>query len=216
MLSEGAKRAAWFCFLIFCGSMPLAAGCMMRLTVDRSAPPVVDLKKYQPVAILPPADAPGFAGSGALLLAASQEVLKAKNFSVTVPQRADQVLQEMNLSAREVSRDPALRRRFGEILRSRIILVPTLLDYRSQKSYISSSTTQVWQGGAYEYQSLPTYHQGFCEMKISLEMFDVEKGTAVWTAEGRGRGLSGSEGGILRHLVMDLTRDLPLLPEKRE
>ena len=216
MFSACAKWAAGLFFALSLAAALLTAGCLTRLAVDRSSPPVVDLKNFQPAAILPPADTPGFAGSGALLLAASREALKAKNFSVTAPARADQALQEMNLSAREVSREAALLRRFGQSLRARIILVATFLDLRVQRSYVSPSTTQVWHEGAYEYQSLPTFHQGVCEMKISLKLLDAENGTAVWTAEGRGRGPSGSEAGILRQLVADLTKGLPLLPEKRE
>jgi hypothetical protein len=211
-----ARRFARFLFLITCGALVLAAGCMTRLAVERSTPPAADLSAYQPVAILPPPDAPGFAGSGELLFAASREALLTRNFAVTAPERADKVLQEMNLSAPEVSGDPALRRRFGEALRSRTVLLTALSDYRSQKSYISSSTTQVWHGAAYEYQSLPTYHQGICEMKISLKMLETEKGTLLWAAEGRGRGPSGTEADLLRRLVADLTRDLPFLPAKRE
>ena len=189
MLNARAKRGACFFFLTACGSLILATGCFTHLAVDRSAPPAVDLKDYQPVAILPSSDAPGFAGSGSLLRAATQEVLKAKNFAVTAPEKGGAF---------------------------RITLVATFLDYRRQKSYISSSTSQVWPGASYEYQSLPTYHQGSCEMKVRLKMLDSEKGALIWTAEGTGRGPSGFEERILRHLVEDLLKDLPLLPEKRE
>jgi hypothetical protein len=53
-------------------------------------------------------------------------------------------------------------------------------------------------------------------MKVRLKMLDSEKGALIWTAEGKGRGPSGFEERILRHLVEDLLKDLPLLPEKRE
>ena len=216
MLPARAKRGACFFFLTACGSMLLATGCFTHLAVERSAPPGVDLKDYQPVAILPSADTPGFADSGSLLLTTSQEILKAKKFTVPPPERAFQVLQDMNQTPQEVSRNAGLLRRFGESLSSRSLLLATFLDYRTQKSYISSSTSQVWQGASYEYQSLPTYHQGICEMRVSLKMLDVEKGTVVWAAEGKGRGPSGAEKRILRQLVADLMKDLPLLPEKRE
>jgi len=196
--------------------MILATGCFTHLAVERSALPGVDLKDYQPVAILPSADTPGFADSGSLLLTTSQEILKAKHFTVPPPERAFQVLQDMNQTPQEVSRNAGLLRRFGESLSSRSLLLATFLDYRTQKSYLSSSTSQVWQGASYEYQSLPTYHQGICEMRVSLKMLDVEKGTVVWAAEGKGRGASGAEKRILRQLVADLMKDLPLLPEKRE
>jgi hypothetical protein len=216
MLKARAEMVARFFFLIACGSMLFAMGCFPSLTVDRSAPPAVDLKDYQPVAILPSPDAAGFAGSGSLLLTTSQEYLKTKNFIVTPPERGVPVLLDMNQTPEEVSRNAGLLRRFGEALRSRIVLVATILDYRTQKSYISSSTSQVWRGASYEYQSLPTYHQGISEIKVRLKMLDSEKGTAVWTAEGKGRGPSGSEERILRNLVEDLMKDLPLLPKKQE
>jgi hypothetical protein len=211
-----AKMIARLFFFTACGALIVATGCFTSLTVERSAPPTVDLSDYQPVALLPPPDVAGFPGSGALLLRRSGELLKAKNFIVTPPERGVQVLQEMNQSPQEVSRNVALLRRFGESLRSRIIIVPTFLDYRTQKSYISASTSQVWRGASYEYQSLPTYHQGISEMNVRLKMLDSEKGTVVWTAEGKGRGPSGSEERILRQLVEDLMKDLPLLPEKRD
>ncbi len=216
MLNAPTKRVARFFFLTACGVMIFAAGCFTHLAVDRSAPPAVDLKDYLPVAILPSADAPGFAGSGSLLLAASLETLQGKNFAVTAQEKSVQTLQDMKRSSQEVSRNAGLLRRFSETLRSRIILVAAFLDYRMQKSYLSSGTSQVWQGASYEYHSLPTYHQGFCEMKVNLKMLDAEKGAVVWAAEGRGRGPSGSEERILRQLVADLMKDLPLLPEKRE
>ncbi|MBP1713870.1 MAG: hypothetical protein H6Q42_2073 [Deltaproteobacteria bacterium] len=215
MANTRSKVAVWFFILTVFGFLILAMGCFTRLTVDRPAPPLVDLKDYQPVGILSSSDAPGFTGSGWLLLKASQDVLKEKHFAVTAPERSLQVLQDMNQSPEEVSRDARLLRRFGESLSSRILLVATFLNYRRQKSYISSGTSQVWQGASYEYQSLPTYHQGICEMKVSLKMLDAEKGTVVWRAEGSGRGPSGSEERILRQLVEDLMKDLPLLPEKR-
>lgn len=215
MPNTRAKRGARFLFLTALGFMILAAGCFTHLTVDRAVPPAVDFKDHPPVAILPSADAPGFTGSGSLLQTTSLEILKAKNFTVTAPERSLQVLQEMKQTPEAVSRNAGLLRRFGESLSSPIVILASFLDFRTQKSYISSSTTQVWQGASYEYQSLPTYHQGICEMKVSLKMRDSEKGTVVWTAEGKGRGPSGSEQRILRSLVEDLMKDLPLLPEKR-
>jgi len=216
MLNVRAKMIACFFCLTASGFLFLATGCFTSLAVDRSAPPVVALKDYQPIAILPSPDAPGFTGSGSLLLIVNQEVLKAKNFVLIPLQRAAQVLQDMHQTPQEVSGNAALLRRFGESLNSRIILLPAFLDYRTQKSYISSSTSQVWRGSSYEYQSLPTYHQGICEMRVTLKMLDSEKGVVVWRAEGKGRGPSGAEEKILRLLVEDLMKDLPLLPEKRE
>jgi hypothetical protein len=196
--------------------MLLAAGCFTPLTVDRLLPPAGEFRDDRPMAILPAADAPGFAGSGALLQTTSLEILKAKHFVVTAPERGLQALQAMNQTPEAVSRNAGLLRRFGESLNAPIIFLATFLDFRTQKSYLSSSTTKVWQGASYEYQSLPTYHQGICEMKVSLKILDSEKGAVVWTAEGKGRGPSGSEQRILRLLVEELLKDLPLLPEKRE
>ncbi len=216
MFGSPVRKSARLFLLAACGSLIFAAGCFTFLNVEPSAPPLVDLQEYQPVAVLPAADAPGFAHSGALLLAASREFLQAKRFSVADPDRVTRALWDLNRDAEDVARSAALLRRFGETLRSRTVLLATISDYRRQKSYISPGTSQVWQGAAYEYQSLPTYHQGVCEMKLSLKLLDPQKATAVWKAEGRGRGPTGSEERILRQLVEDLLKDLPLLPEKKE
>jgi hypothetical protein len=209
------KWVAWVFFLTACGAVILETGCFTQLRVERSAPPLVDLESYQPMAVLPSADAPGFPGSGSLVVTASREVLMAKNFVLTAPERGIQAIQEMGQTPEAVSRNAALLRRFAESLGSRIVLVASFLEFRSQKSYISSGTTQVWQGGSYEYQTLPTYHQGTCEMKVSLKLLEVEKAAVVWSAQGSGRGPSGSEEAILRQLVADLLKELPILPEKR-
>jgi len=216
MFEVYCRMAARFLFFVASGAMIFVMGCFTSLAVAPSPPPAVDMRNDQPMAVLPPPDAAGFTGSGSLLLKINYELLKAKNFVVIPPEKGVHVLQEMAHPAQEVSRTPGLLRRFAESIGSPIVMVPIFLDYRPQKSYISSSTSQVWQGASYEYQSLPTYYQGFSEMKVCLKMFDSEKGEVVWTAEGKGRGPSGSEERILRHLVETLKKHLPLLPEKRE
>jgi hypothetical protein len=206
-------RWLWLPALAF---MLLSGGCLTRLSVDRSGPPAVALEKHQPTAILPAADAPGFAGSGALLTKEAGESLAAKNFTVVAPERSLRALLEMNRSAPEVSRNPIYLRWFGDSLAARLVLLASFIDFRTQKSYVSSRTFQVWQGASYEYHSLPTYYQGMSEMKIRLKLLDPQTGGSVWESEGSARGPAGSEEEILRRLAADLLLGLPPLPGKGE
>jgi hypothetical protein len=193
-------------------------GCFTRLSIDRSDPPLLDLKNYQPLAILPVPDAPGYQHSGASLQLAIEEVLKEKRFTLVAQERVVQVLTDLNQTPQGVSSDPPLLARFGAVLGSKILVVGTFLSYRVQKSYIAPNISEVWPGAGSlpAYQSLPTYHQGTCEIKVHLQMLDSEKGTVVWMAEGKGRGPSGSEAKILHWLIEDLMKGLSPLPQQTE
>jgi len=211
------KFIRWFSIAV-CGFIFFTPGCFTRLSVDRSDPPILDLKNYQPLAILPVPDAPGYRHSGFSLQLAAEEVLKEKRFALVGQEKVVQVLTDLKQTAQGVSSDSTLLARFSAALGSKILLVGTFLYYRVQKSYISPNISEVWPGAGSlpGYQSLPTYHQGTCEIKVRLQMLESEKGTVVWMAEGKGTGPSGSETKILNLLIEDLMKDLLPLPPKTE
>jgi hypothetical protein len=215
--SSRQKFIGWF-YLAACVSLFFTPGCLTRLQVDRPAPPLLDLKDHQPLAVLPVPDAPGYRHSGLSLQRATEDGLKEKNFALVAQEDLAQVLANLNQPAKDLSSDPALLARFRTALGSKILVVGTFLSYRVQKSYISPNITEVWPGaGPFpEYQSLPTYHQGTCAMKVRLQMLESGKGSVVWTAEGTASGPSGSEEKVLHSLIEDLMKDLDPLHLKKE
>jgi hypothetical protein len=170
------------------------------------------------VAILPVPDAPGYRLSGFSLQLATEEVLKEKRFTLISQEKLAPVLANLNQPTQVLSSDPEMLARVRAALGSKILVVGTFLSYQELKSYISPSLTEVWPGAGSlsEYQSLPTYHQGTCTMKVRLQMLESEKGTVVWTAEGTGSGPIGSKEQVLHLLLEDLMNDLPSLPPKAE
>ena len=215
--SSRKKFIGWF-YLAACGFLFFTAGCFTRLQVDRPAPPLLDLKAHQPLAVLPVPDAPGYRYSGFRLQRATEEGLKEKNFTLVDQETLTQVFANLSQPVKDLSSDPALLARLRTALGSKLLVVGTFLSYRVQKSYISPTVTEVWPGAGSlpEYQSLPTYYQGTCAMKVRLQMLESEKGSVVWTAEGTGSGPSGSEERVLHALVEDLMKDLDPLPPKKE
>jgi len=212
--SDRNRIRIWL-FIAALGAFILTSGCFTHLSVDRSTPPLIDFRDYQPMAILPIADVPAHPGSGSNLQRAIQEALEKKKFVLVAPERVGQVLLDLNQTPQGLLGDPGLLARFSEASGAKLIVVGALLDYRVQKSYFSSGTSQVWEGAFYEYQSLPTYHQGTCQMKVRLRVFEAQKGAGVWLAEGRGGGPSGSREKILRSLVEDLMKAVPPLSGKK-
>lgn len=208
------RRSRWFWVAAF-GAMILITGCFSRVSVDRSIPPPVNLKEFQPAAILPIADFPEGPGSGSDLLRVTQEVLEQKGIALVSQERVGRVLADLNQTPQGLLADPVLLPPFSDAAGAKLVVVGVLLDYRVQKSYFSSGTSQVWEGGFYEYRTLPTYYQGTCQMKVRLQMLDARTGKVVWLAEGRGSGPSGSQERILRSLVEDLMKPIPPLQEKR-
>jgi hypothetical protein len=211
------KINRWF-WIALCGFIFFTPGCFTRLSVDRSDPPILDLNNYQPLAILPVPDAPGYPHSGLSLQVAAEEVLQEKRFALVGQEKVVQVLTDLNQTARGVSSDPPLLARFSAALGSKMLVVGTFLSYRVQKSYIAPNISEVWPGAGSisGYQSLPTYYQGTCEIRVRLQMLESEKGAVVWMAEGKGSGPSGSEAKILHWLIEDLMKGLPPLPQQTE
>jgi hypothetical protein len=206
--------SGWFLIAAF-GAWILTSGCFSRWSVDRSFPPLLNLKENQPAALLPVADFPESAGSGSNLLQATREILEKKGFALISQEKVSQALAELNQTPQGLLADPTRLPPFSDATGSKLVVVGVLLDYRTQKSYLSSGTSQVWEGAFYEYRTLPTYHQGACQMKVRLQILEAQTGRVVWMAEGKGAGPSSSREKILRALVEDLMKEVPPLREKR-
>ena len=186
MRSRPKTRSGWL-LLLPLGVLLLTPGCFTRLSVDKTAPPLLDLKNYQPVAILPIPDFRGHPGSGFNLQRMIEEGLTQKGFAVVAPERVINALMDLNQSPLSPSPNPNHLPRVGEALGSKILVVGSFLDYRLQKSYILLGHHPSLGWRLYGYQSLPTYHQGICQIRVRLQMIESEKGSTVWTAEGKGK-----------------------------
>ena len=191
----------------------LAPGCVYNLSLKRSSPLQVNLKDYQPLALLPIRDAPGYPESGARLDIELWDLLASKGYSLVNPKEVSQVLEEFP-SDQKLSSDQDLVQKIRPRLRAKILVVGTLLEYHVQKSYVRSQAFQVWEGPRYDYQFLPTYHQSMCQIKLMLRMLDMENGAVVWLAEGRADGPTHSADEMGKRLVDLLLEQIPPLPPK--
>ena len=192
----------------------LVGGCTSHVTLDRSSPLSINPEDYQPVALLPIADASGYPESGARLYSAVQGLLLEKQYALIDSTLVTRALEEVNLSPTQLLADPSSLKKFGERIMAKLLLTGTFLDFRIQKSYVSSKTFQVWDWDRLFYTDwiLPTYHQGVCQIRLGLQMFDPGKDLMVWMAEGHGLGPAGSAVALERSLVQKLLEDLPSLP----
>ena len=213
MLTRPWRR--FFLFLFSPLVMISLAGCFYNLNLDRSSPLEVNLKDYQPIAFLPIQEAPGFPESGSNLNDSIQARLAAKGIAFLNQEDVSPAIEELGLiphtSQKLLAQSTSLRK-LGERLKVKLILAGTLLDYHLQKSYVRSTAFQVWDGAMYDYRSLPTYYQGTCQIRLKLMLFDPEKGSVVWMAEGTVRGPSRSAESLGKKLVDRLLSDLPSLP----
>jgi hypothetical protein len=173
----------------------------------------VNLKDYQPMAILPIRDAPGYPESGARLDIDLRAVLASKGYSLINPKEVSQTLDEFP-SDQNLPSDQDLVQKIRPRLLAKILVVGTLLEYRVQKSYVRSQTFQVWEGPRYDYQFLPTYHQSLCQIKLILRMLDMENGSVVWLAEGMADGPAFSADEMGKRLVHLLLQQIPSFSPK--
>jgi hypothetical protein len=189
----------------------LSAGCIYRLKLDRSYPLKVNLKDFQPLAVLPIRDAAGYPESGVTLYLSAQHFLTQKGYTLVNPSEVARAMAELNLTPENLLSDPPALANSSKLMKARLLVVGTILEYRFQKSYVSSQDFQVWDGAVYQYRTLPTYHQGTCQMRLRLRMLDPEKGSLVWLAEGSTSGPSSSAEVLKEKLVERLLESLPSL-----
>jgi hypothetical protein len=189
----------------------LSAGCVYRLKLDRSYPLNGTLKDFQPLAVLPIRDAAGYPESGVILYLSVQRFLAQKGYTLVNPSAVARTMAELNLTPENLLSDPPALANASKLMKARLLVEGTILEYSFQKSYVSSQDFQVWDGPVYQYRTLPTYHQGTCQMRLRLRMLDPEKGSSVWLAEGSSSGPSSSAEFLKEKLVERLLESFPSL-----
>ncbi len=200
----------------------LFGACISHVKLDRSSPLSINPEDFQPVALLPIANASGYPESGAQLYSAIQGILLEKRYALIDSALVNRTMEELHLSTQQLLAEPSSLKKFAELVMAKLLLAGTLLDFKIQKSYVGSKTFQVWDWDRPLYSDwiLPTYHQGACQIRISLQMFDSEKNVVVWMAEGHGIGPAGSAVALEKSLVEKLLEDLPALlpstPDKQK
>jgi len=176
----------------------------------------VDLQRLQPIALLPIQDFPGFPESGSNLVMTVQDLLARRGCTLIQPSATSQVLEEFDLSPQILLSAPSSLIKVNERLQAKLFLAGTILEYRVEKSFIRSQDFpiwDVWNGRGYEYRSLPTYHQGTCQMRLRLSLLEPERGSVIWKAEGRVSGPSSAIAALRKKLVEGLLENFPsLLP----
>jgi hypothetical protein len=202
-------------FLILC--FPLVfTGCFYNFQVEKSPPPKVDLKDYQPIAIFPVQNAPGYPESGANLSLWISALLSQKGYILIGSQEVSQTLEKLGLSTRQASMDPASLDRVNESLQAKLFLLPTILDYRLQKSSVGSKTFQQWDGATYETGALPTFYQGTFQLRVLLKLLDPRNGSVIWTIEGKVQGPSSAAESLGKNLVERLLEEIPVIASSPE
>ncbi|NWG75365.1 MAG: hypothetical protein HXY24_12270, partial [Rubrivivax sp.] len=167
-----------------------SAGCIYKLNLQKGSALEVDLRDFQPIAILPIQDAPGYPESGTNLYASAQNLLAKKGYTLINPGKISQAIAELGLTSLKWLSDPSSLIKVNERIEAKLLMIATILEYQVEKSYVRSRDFQVWDGSVYEYWALPTYHQGIFQMRLRLSMLEPVKGSLVWKTEGRVSGPS--------------------------
>jgi hypothetical protein len=92
--------------LLFAIQLP-AAGCFYELHLADLDESPVDLKRLQPIALLPIQDFPGYPESGSLLVKPVQEPLVKKGWSLLPPSQTSPVLGEFPFRPPNLLSDPS-------------------------------------------------------------------------------------------------------------
>ena len=99
-------KTCLFIFSLALIIVPLSAGCIYRLKLDRSYPVKVNLKDFQPLAVLPIRDAAGYPESGVTLYLSAQHFLAQKGYTLVNPSEVARAMAELNLTPENLLSDP--------------------------------------------------------------------------------------------------------------
>jgi hypothetical protein len=190
-----------FCSAVALTIALISGGCFHNLSVETVFPLNADLIDFQPIAILPIQDAPGYPESGSNLYVFAQDLLGKKGYILTNPAIVVQSMEKLDLTHPKLLSDPSSSIKANRHMQAKLMMIGTIVEYRLEKSSLRSGAVQVWNGATYEYLALPTYYQGTCNLKIRLSMLNPEKGSLVWMAEGRVSGPSSSVKALGQKLI---------------
>lgn len=189
-----------FC-LTFCSFY--LEGCLYQLALEKPQGAYSSLNlKYALLALAPIPDASGFPESGRTLSQSLHDLLKEKGFSLIWTQ---------DWALPSASSPPALgANKLPEKLGTNFLLTGSILEYTQESSVIGSAGFPSWQGTHDEYIFLPTYRQGYLQIKIILILWDLEKKSILWKKEGKISGPTFASKMLMRKLLRHLCVDFPL------
>ncbi|MGB9698854.1 MAG: hypothetical protein ACPL5I_05655 [Thermodesulfobacteriota bacterium] len=177
-------------------------GCLYQLALEKPQGTYLSLNlKSYPLAIAPALDAPGFPESGKILTQSLHDILKEKGFSLIGAQDGV-VPSASSMATLEANNLP-------EKLGTNFLLIGSILEYAQEASAIGSAGFPAWQGTHDEYIFLPTYRQGYCQLRIKLTLWNLENKTVFWEREGKISGPSFARQPLLRRLLRHLCADFP-------
>jgi hypothetical protein len=191
-------------------------GCFYRVTLEPAVSLKIDPREYQPVALLPFPAAPGAADAGSELYPFIRDSLEKKGYTLVKDAEVLEALEKMKLNPLLLLSERDSRIKICERLRSRLLMIGILPEYRVQKSYLGSQSSEAFDGKSYSDRLLPTYFRGSSHIHLVLRIFEAQQGELVWLSKGTIRASSDSAGNYSRELADRLLQRLPAVrpPEK--
>ena len=201
--TRGLHRIWPFIFLVF------GASCFHNLHLERSVPLRINPKDYQPVALIPISDAKGFPSSGFSIYAAAQDFLLQRGYRLVDSEEVSRRLEQFSQAPFSLFSTADFSREFAAQVQAKLLLIGLIAEYRPGKSYLGTQTEQVWEGGLYDYRTLPSYHWGSSRIRLLFKLVDGKTGKVVWMAEGVLQGPSGSSPSLSKKITEGMLEDLP-------
>jgi hypothetical protein len=191
-------------------------GCFSRVILEPAVSLKIDPREYQPVALLPLPAAPGTADAGSELYPFIRDSLGKKGYTLVKDAEVLEALEEMKLNPALLVSERHSRIRICERLKARLLMIGILPEYRVQKSYLGSQSSEAFDGESFSSRLLPTYFRGSSQVHLVLRIFESQKGELVWLSKGTIRASSDSAGTYSRKLADRLLQSLPpvSLPKK--
>jgi hypothetical protein len=197
-------RWIWVFILLVFG-----AGCFYNQHLERPIPLRVDLKDYQPIALIPIADAKGFPSSGFNIYSVAQDFLQKRGYRLVNSEEVSRRLEPFSQSPFSLFSNEDFSREFAAHVQAKLLLIGLLAEIRPGKSYWGTQTEQVWEGGLFDYRMLPSYHWSRSQIRLRFKLVDGKTGKVVWMAEGVLEGPSGSSPSLGKKLTEGMLEDLP-------
>ncbi len=184
-------------------------GCFYRVTLEPAVSLKIDPREYQPVALLPLHAASGPADAGAELYPFLRDSLQEKGYALVKEEEVLVALEEMNLNPVLLVSERDSRIKICERLKARLLMIGILPEYKVQKSYLGSQSSEAFDGQSFSDRLLPTYFRGSSQVHLVLRIFEAQKGDLVWLSKGTIKASSDSAGTYSRKLADRLLQSLP-------